>query len=59
MKPRASIPAIGEIVVHRYVPTHDDIARRAYELWMERGGRHGSHLEDWLLAEEQLKTHAA
>jgi hypothetical protein len=37
--------------------THEQIARRAYELWLARGGMHGTHLEDWLAAEREL--HAA
>ncbi|MGB7217513.1 MAG: DUF2934 domain-containing protein [Vicinamibacterales bacterium] len=35
-------------------PSHDDIAARAYELFMRRGGQHGSDWEDWLLAEREL-----
>lgn len=30
------------------------IAQRAYELFEERGGVHGYHLEDWLRAEREL-----
>lgn len=37
-------------------PTHEDIARRAYEIFLNRGGEHGFDLEDWLQAEQQL-TH--
>jgi hypothetical protein len=32
----------------------DQIALRAYEIFQSRGGAHGSHLEDWLLAEREL-----
>ena len=35
-------------------PTEDDIARRAYQLFMERGGGHGRDLDDWLLAKDEL-----
>jgi len=31
------------------------VARRAYEIYLSRGGSHGSALEDWLEAERQLK----
>ena len=31
------------------------IARRAYEIYMGRGGSHGADVEDWLEAERQLK----
>ena len=34
--------------------THDDVARRAYELFLERGGTHGRDWDDWLSAERQL-----
>lgn len=53
----APIPAIN--VVAKAAPTHDEIARRAYELWLQRGAPHGTHLEDWLSAERELRTHAA
>ena len=35
-------------------PNHDRIARRAYELYDERGRQDGWALEDWLNAERQL-----
>ena len=30
------------------------IAKRAFELYLERGGAHGHHVEDWLRAEREL-----
>jgi hypothetical protein len=33
----------------------DAVARRAYEIYLNRGGGHGSDLEDWLEAERQIK----
>ena len=33
----------------------DAVARRAYEIYLSRGGSHGSALEDWLEAERQIK----
>jgi hypothetical protein len=36
-------------------PTHEDIARRAYQLYEERGGEHGQDLADWFLAERELR----
>jgi hypothetical protein len=36
-------------------PTHDEIARRAYGLYEERGGGHGRDWEDWLQAERELR----
>ena len=37
-------------------PSHEEIARRADELWEERGGAHGSDEEYWHLAERQLQA---
>jgi hypothetical protein len=37
-------------------PSHEEIARRAYQLWEERGKPHGSSEEDWHLAEHQLQA---
>ena len=36
-------------------PTDDDIRRRAYQRYLERGGNHGQHFDDWLEAEKELK----
>jgi hypothetical protein len=36
-------------------PSHDDIARRAYALYEERGGGHGHDWEDWFKAERELR----
>lgn len=33
----------------------DRIAARAYELYLARGGTHGLDMEDWLLAERELR----
>ena len=33
----------------------DAVARRAYEIYLNRGGDHGADLDDWLEAERQLK----
>jgi hypothetical protein len=42
---------------HRVI-TRDDIARRAYELFLARGGAEGHDVEDWLEAERQLEVEA-
>lgn len=36
------------------LPTRDEIARRAYELYLSRGGAAGHDLDDWLQAEYEL-----
>jgi hypothetical protein len=30
------------------------IEKRAYELFLDRGGVHGYHIEDWLQAEKEI-----
>jgi Protein of unknown function (DUF2934) len=35
------------------IPT-ENIARRAYELFLARGGEHGHDVEDWLRAEGEI-----
>jgi len=37
-------------------PTQDEIAVRAYELFLQDGSVNGHDLEHWLHAEEQLKS---
>jgi len=37
-------------------PSLDDIRRRAYERYLERGGNHGQHFDDWLEAEKELRN---
>jgi hypothetical protein len=32
------------------------IARRAYEIYEERGGRHGDDINDWLRAEAEVRS---
>ena len=39
----------------RTEPTSDDVARRAYELYQERGGEPGADVDDWLRAERELR----
>ncbi len=33
----------------------DAVAKRAYEIYIGRGGSHGADLDDWFEAERQLK----
>src|ERR1700747_127259 len=39
------------------VLTHNEIARRAYEIYLERGAIAGNHEAHWSLAEQELKAH--
>ena len=40
-------------------PAHEEIARLAYELWLQRGCPIGSPEEDWANAETQLQQPVA
>jgi Protein of unknown function (DUF2934) len=35
---------------------HEKIAMRAYEKWVKRGRPHGSDVQDWIDAENELKA---
>ena len=36
----------------------EEIARRAYEIFLTRGGEQGHDVDDWLQAERELSTRA-
>ena len=48
--------ASGSGVEANAIPTHADIAKRSYELFLERGGADGHDVEDWLRAEAELRS---
>jgi hypothetical protein len=35
-------------------PSGEETARRAHELYLQRGGEHGKDVEDWVRAEKEL-----
>ena len=37
-------------------PTHDEIAKRSYELYLQRGSVDGYDGDDWTRAEAELKS---
>jgi hypothetical protein len=39
--------------------THEQIARRAHEMWVQQGCRHGEDQLHWFEAERQLKAELA
>jgi DUF2934 family protein len=41
--------------VSRSEPTHEEVAARAYELYLARGSLDGYSEEDWLMAEAELR----
>ncbi|MGB8543645.1 MAG: DUF2934 domain-containing protein [Candidatus Acidiferrales bacterium] len=38
-------------------PSQEEIARRAYEIYVCRGQKNGGDIDDWLAAEQQLREH--
>ena len=50
-----SRPAARRIRPNAEALTPDDIAFRAYALFLARGCEHGRDLDDWLQAERELK----
>jgi len=45
---------LGSKIEHA-LPIKEQIEARAYELYLQRGGKDGHDLEDWLIAERELK----
>ena len=41
-------------LIARREPSAEQIARRAHELYVQRGGEHGRDVEDWVRAEKEL-----
>ena len=39
-------------------PNHDEVRRRAYGIYLERGGLPGHELVDWLQAEREIESEA-
>ncbi|PYU65608.1 MAG: hypothetical protein DMG49_23835 [Acidobacteria bacterium] len=44
----------GELQPAEVHPTPEEIERRAFQLYLERGGALGHDVEDWLQAEREL-----
>jgi hypothetical protein len=61
----SAIPAPRKAELHRVspatrpLPSHDQIARRAYEIWIQSGYVTGRDGENWAQAERELSTGCA
>jgi len=61
----ATIPAPRKTELHRVspstrpLPSHEQIARRAYEIWMQSGYMTARDTENWAQAELELSTGCA
>jgi hypothetical protein len=53
-KLKSSLPTTKKSRPAKGTPTHEEIALRAYEIYLERGGTPGDALEDWTRAEREL-----
>ena len=57
---RTNLTAINEPKSERTntfaTPTAEEIRRRAYELWEQRGCEHGKAEDDWYRAEDEVRT---
>ena len=51
----ATQPAARKSKKAAYQPTNEEIALRAYHIYLERGSTPGDPLQDWLQAERELK----
>ena len=51
-------PAVRKSRTAKAQPTHDQIAQRAYEIYLERGATSSDPMQDWLRAELELSAPA-
>jgi len=49
-----SSPTVKKASKVKPQPTYDEIALRAYHIYLERGGTPGDPMQDWLQAEQEL-----
>jgi hypothetical protein len=58
-KKKASRASHGKGTARDGSPSHEEIARRAHEIFLARGGNPGSEEDDWLQAERELRERHA
>jgi len=49
---------IEELPAREELPTNEEVARLAYEIYLERGCAPGQDVNDWLQAERELQERA-
>lgn len=53
-KAKAATKPVKKTATAKKQSNSDAVAKRAYELFIARGGQHGYHIEDWLTAEKEI-----
>ena len=53
-----TVPSHRDRISTHSTPNHDEVKRRAYEIYLERGGLPGQELEDWVQAEREIESAA-
>jgi hypothetical protein len=56
---RVVTPATSQPMTPQLMIPHEKIAMRAYERWVKKGRPQGTHVQDWLEAEAELKSEFA
>jgi hypothetical protein len=56
---KSSSPTVNKPQANGFHPTTEEIALRAYHIYLERGGSPGDPLEDWTRAERELLKNSA
>ena len=56
MKERKEISKQETVMIQCIAISKEDVAHRAHELYIQRGGRPGKDVEDWVKAEKELST---
>ena len=51
---RSNSTTISQTGSTRNQPSREEIAARAYQIYLERGGTNGNDQDDWLRAEQEL-----
>jgi hypothetical protein len=54
-EPRKNVVPINRAPINLPINLEDEIRRRAYELYLQRGTAPGSEAEDWLTAEREVR----
>lgn len=56
MRERKEIPKQETVIIECIAISKEDVAQRAHDLYVQRGGGPGKDIEDWVTAEKELST---